>query len=104
FEDVLPRRAHGNHYACRLAAQKDGCGTQAFRGLLGPVADAQAGPRLLEVGAYQQRLSAANHILCESILQFAAPLGQDQIVLDLQLETDFVTRLECDVEIAVVEN
>ena len=63
-----------------------------------------SGPRFLQAGAYQQRLPGADHIFGEGILQFAASLGQDTIILHFQLEADFVAILECDVEIAVIEN
>src|ERR1700722_5685201 len=104
FEDIFAFRIHRDHDPCRLAPQHDRRGAQTLGRMLWPVPDAQSRPRLLQVRTYQQGLSSANHIFGKRVLQFTFPLGQDQIILDLKFEADFVAFLECDVEIAVIEN
>ena len=70
--------------------QQDGRGAKTLGGMLGAESNTQAGPRLLQVGAYQQWLSGPNHVFGEGVLQFASSLGQDTIILHFQLEADFV--------------
>jgi len=104
FEYEFPFGAHGDHNARRLVAEQDGHRTHALGGMLGPVGDAQAGPRLLQFGPYQQRLPRPDHIFGECVFQLARPLGQNTIVLDFQLKADLIPFLEGNVEVAGVEN
>ena len=104
LEHKLLFGAHGDHNSRRLVAQQDRRHAQALGGMLRPVGDAQSSTRLLQVGPDQQWLPGADHVFGEGILRLARPFGQNAIVLDFQLEADFVPFLEGDVKVAGIEN
>ncbi len=81
-----------------------GAAIRHFGGTLRNVRDAQILARVFQIGADEQRFAVADHVLGEGIPQFAGALGQHAIVSDLEFEADLLAFLECDVEVAGIED
>src|ERR1700682_3426441 len=97
LEGVLALRVHRSHDPGGPASQQDGRASKALGGPRRHIIDSQSLPRLLQFGADQQRLPAANNELAQTISQFACTLGQNLALLHLQFELDLVAFLESNV-------
>ena len=104
FEDEFPVGMHRDHDSRRLVAQENRRSDQALGGTVRNMADAEILPRFLQIGADEQRLAVADHILGERVPQFTSALGKHAIVSDLEFEANLFAFLKGNIEVAGIEN
>src|SRR5581483_4301477 len=103
LEDEFAIGAHGHHDAGRFACQEDRSTTETLCRLPRHERDTQLFPGPLQVGANQERLACAEHVLRQAISGFAGTLRQHLSALQFQLEADFVALLKGDIKSAGLE-
>jgi len=103
-KDEFPVGMHRDHHTGGFFAHENRNGDQAFGGALGNMGNA----RFFRVVSRSDRISSGSPLRItysvKGVSEFPTALGQYAAIPDFEIESDFFSVLECDVEVTSIEN